>query len=71
VGNNKPPGFSDSERLRLLQIADERHHEEWLKARRKARMETIRGWITWVTAAWALKDLLWPELSRFIKDHWH
>jgi hypothetical protein len=43
---------------------------DWLKARRKSRMEAIRGWITWITAAWVLKDLLWSSLAGVLKDLW-
>lgn len=66
----RKPDFTDSERARLQALADEREHLEWLKARRKTRMEAVRGWITWITAAWVLKDLLWKELAGFIRDHW-
>lgn len=67
--NSKPPSFSESERQRLLEIAKEHDHQTWLKARRKARFESIRGWITWVTAAWVLKDLLWSAVTEFFRDH--
>lgn len=66
----KPPDFTDSERQRLQEIADEREHMEWLRNRRKQRMESIRGWITWLTAAWALRDLLWRDLGGWLKDLW-
>jgi hypothetical protein len=65
----KQPDFTESERARLQALSDEKHHEDWLRAKRKARMEAVRGWITWITAAWVLKDLLWTALARFIKDH--
>jgi hypothetical protein len=70
VAGKQLPGFSDSERARLLAIADEREHVEWLRGKRKARMEAVRGWITWITAAWVLKDLLWSAVAGLIKDHW-
>ena len=63
------PDFSDSERQRLLDIAQEHEHMRWLRARRKARIEAVRGWITWITAAWVLKDLLWSAAAGFIRDH--
>ena len=64
------PEFTESERGRLQAIAEEKHHEDWLRARRKSRMESIRGWITWITAAWVLKDLLWSSLVGWGKDLW-
>lgn len=66
----KQPEFSDSDRQRLQALSDEKHHIDWLKAKRKARMEAVRGWITWITAAWVLKDLLWSAAVGFIRDHW-
>lgn len=69
----KPPDFSNSERQRLQEIADEHEHMEWLRKRRKERFESIRGWITWLTAAWALKDLLLRDLLPnwgWLKDLW-
>lgn len=66
----KQPGFSDSERARLQALADEHAHLEWLRARRKTRMESIRGWITWLTAAWVLKDLLWRDFGVWVKELW-
>jgi hypothetical protein len=69
----KPPEqkseFSDSTRNLLDALAKEREHENWLKSRRKERMEYARGWITWITAAWVLKGLLWESLATFVKDH--
>lgn len=67
---SKKQDFSDSERARLQAIAEEKHHEDWLKARRKSRMESIRGWVTWITAAWVLKDLLWRDLIGKLGDLW-
>ena len=69
MAGKQTPGFSDSERQRLLDIAEEREHIKWLRDKRKARMEAIRGWITWITAAWVLKDLLWKDLASFVRDH--
>ncbi len=65
----KKPDFSDSEADRLRKIADEKGHMEWLREKRKARMDAIRGWVTWLTAAWVLKDLLWRDLGGWLKDH--
>lgn len=64
------PDFSDSDRARLRELAEEREHVAWLRARRKERMEAMRGWFTWITAAWALKDLLWETVVGLIRDHW-
>jgi hypothetical protein len=69
VANKRDSDFTESDRQRLQEIAQEREHLDWLKARRKARMESIRGWITWITAAWVLKDLLWSAAAGFIRDH--
>ena len=66
----KKPDFTDSERARLQALADEQAHLEWLKARRKSRIESVRGWITWLTAAWVLKDLLWRDLAGTLRDLW-
>lgn len=66
----KKHDFTDSERDRLQALADEQAHIEWLKARRKSRMEAIRGWVTWLTAAWVLKDLLWRDFAGMLKDLW-
>ena len=70
VGKPTRPDFSDSERDRLQAIAEEQSHLEWLRARRKSRMEAIRGWITWLTAAWVLKDLLWSSFGGMVRDLW-
>lgn len=51
-------------------MAKEREHEEWLRNKRKARFESVRGWITWITAAWVLKGLLWDSFTEFVRDHW-
>ena len=69
MGGKQTPGFTDSERQRLLEIAEERDHIQWLRGKRKARMEAIRGWVTWITAAWVLKDLLWTAAAGFVRDH--
>lgn len=66
----KKPDFSDSEADRLRKLADEQSHMEWLRQRRKTRMEAVRGWITWLTAAWVLKDLLWRDLAGVWRDLW-
>jgi hypothetical protein len=66
----KQPDFSDSERARLQALAEEQSHMEWLKARRKSRIEAVRGWVTWITAAWMLKDLLWRDAGEWLKALW-
>lgn len=67
--NEKPPEFSDSTRQLLEHIAKEKAHNDWLKEKRKARFEYVRGWITWITAAWALKGLLWDSFLDFVRTH--
>lgn len=68
--NDKPTEFSDSTRQLLEQLAKEKAHNDWLKAKRKGQFEYVRGWITWITAAWALKGLLWDSFTEFVKAHW-
>ena len=63
------PEFSDSTRKLLDEIADEKHHQDWLRARRKRAVETIRGWVTWLTAIWVLKGLLWDSFTTLARDH--
>lgn len=62
--------FTDSTRQLLESLAKEREHQEWLREKRKQRFEYLRGWITWLTAAWALKGILWESFIGFVKDHW-
>jgi hypothetical protein len=66
---NQKPDFSDSTRQLLDQLAKEKEHRDWLRAKRKERMEYVRGWITWITAAWVLKGLLWESFTGFMRDH--
>ena len=67
--NDKKQEFSDSTKALLEALAKEKEHLNWLKGRRKERMEYIRGWITWITAAWVLKGLLWDAFIGLLKDH--
>lgn len=66
---NQKAEFSDSTRQLLDELAKEKEHRDWLRGRRKERMEYIRGWITWITAAWVLKGLLWESFIGFVRDH--
>ena len=65
----KPADFSDSTRKLLDELADEKSHRDWLARKRKERFEAVRGWVTWITAAWVLKGLLWESFAGFVRDH--
>jgi hypothetical protein len=61
--------FSDSTKALLDELAKEKAHRDWLSKRRKARFESIRGWITWITAALVLKGMLWESIAGLWRDH--
>ena len=65
----KKQEFSDSTRALLEMLAKEQQHREWQSKKRKARFEAVRGWITWLTAAWGLKVIIWDNIVLFWRDH--
>ena len=66
--NKKPADLSDTDRAELEELLSERAFEEKLRARRKARFESVKLWAQWATAvglliSMAKEPLAWA-LSR-------
>lgn len=43
--------FSASDRGKLDDLLREQDRMDWLRARRKRRLEAIKGWVWWITTA--------------------
>lgn len=67
MADKKPPGFSESDRAKLDDMLADAAFEKRLDERRKKRREEWRAWITWISSALLLGNLLKEPLRELWK----